>query len=85
MDLLIFREELNKKQNFTTNRKYHARFSAKGNKKYAGIFFYFWILNLIERLSYLSSSIIDKLEIEYSIFLKSSDEFAWEHIINQTS
>ena len=40
MGLLNFREELNKKQNCTTNHSCHAMFSASGNKEYAGIFLF---------------------------------------------
>ena len=40
IELLIFREELNKKQNCTTNTNCHAIFSAKGSKDYAGIFLF---------------------------------------------
>ena len=40
MELLIFREELNKKQKCSTNHNCHAMFSAKGSKEYAGIIFF---------------------------------------------
>ena len=40
MGLLNFREELNKKQNCTTNHNCHAMFSVKGSKEYAGIFLF---------------------------------------------
>ena len=38
MGLLNFREELNKKQNCTTNHNCHAMFTVKCSKEYAGIF-----------------------------------------------
>ena len=40
IELLIFRKELNKKQNCTTNRNCHAMFAVKGSKEYAGIFLF---------------------------------------------
>ena len=84
MGLLIFRTELNKKQNCTTNHNCHAIFSAKGSEEYAGIFLFskfelYWAAFIIVKIHNRQIGIW----IEH--FLKSSDEFAWEHIINQTS
>ena len=85
IELLIFRKELNKKQNCTTNHNFHAIFSAKGSKEYAGIFLFskfelFWAAFIFVKIHNRQIGIW----IEH-FFSKSSDGSAWKHLINQSS